>query len=423
MLTIPSPKRRRDSRQGWADLFPYYAGYPESFAKEVLASANLDRNARIFDPWNGSGSTTSAAASLNLRAIGHDINPVMAVVAKARLLPGSEWTSLRPLSRRVIQHARSISCMSGEDRLGDWFDKDTVRHLRRLERSVFEHLVDVEAVDAVQSLSSVASVFYVALFSTVRTLCAPFRASNPTWMKVAKVERELLRIDRPHIDRLFLDAVERARSSCRDGSLSVRNCDRIQVLLADSSLVRPRKGTIDFILSSPPYCTRLDYTAATRTELAVLSLLFQKDRTSLSAEMLGSVRVPQRYPRIRKEWGRTATSFLDKVRIHPSHASNTYYLKSHSDYFRKLYCSLSQCSVALRPSGRMALVVQDSLYKGERNDLQRVTEEMCAGLGLRLVQRCDFNFQRSMRDVNSRSKGYGATGSVTESGLVFIKDN
>jgi len=422
-LTLSNPKRRRATRGGWADLFPYYAGYPEEFATAVLNSARLRRNAYVYDPWNGSGSTTSAAAALGLRASGIDINPVMVVVARARLLPSSEWSSLRPLSRRIIQHARTLATDGEADELTAWFDSETTVHVRRLERSICEHLVEADEVDApLDHLSALASTFYVALFSAVRSLCWKFRTSNPTWLRAATDPSQLLTYSRSEVEHRFLDAVERARSTCRAGSLTSKAGSRVRIDVADATRTRPRKNSVDLVLTSPPYCTRIDYTAATRVELAVLSRLARVTRSDLSAKMLGSIRVPKKFPRKRASWGPTAASFLTKVETHPSHASDTYYLKSHLDYFSKLFASLSQCAAALRPGGAALLVVQDSRYKGIHNDLQAVVSEMMDGLGLPLAQRSDFSFARSMRDVNSRSLSYGIDGAVRESALLFRKE-
>jgi hypothetical protein len=416
-LAITNPKRRRTS-EGWADLFPYYAGYPDKFASELLASAELPQRAHIYDPWNGSGSTSSAVASLGMSATGYDLNPVMVVVAKARLLPTSEWTALRPLSKRIIQYARSDGRGVPNDSLHQWFDDRSASYLRSLEQSVRAHLVDRLAID---ELSIIASVFYVALFSTVRHLTRPFRSSNPTWLKVARSSDERIFVPRHEVERHFYDAIDRARESCKNGSLSAENIAGIRVQCANSMHTRPRKGSVDFILTSPPYCTRLDYTAATRAELAVLWPIARISRSDLSLEMLGSIRVPKKKIRRTESWGSEALRFLAHVRAHDSHASDTYYYRTHLDYFSKLYRSLRNCAATLRQSGKMALVVQDSYYKGERNDLQLVVSEMSQHLGLMLSQRSDFLSSRSMRDVNSRSKAYGVSGSATESVLVFIK--
>ena len=421
-LTIGNPKRGRSTLSGWADLFPYYAGYPEQFASKVLESADLRKNARVYDPWNGSGSTTSAAAALGFRASGVDLNPVMVLVARARLLPATEWSSLRPLSRRILQHARSLDEGMDADELHQWFTDSTASYIRRIERSIRDHLVDSEEPGSGASgLSALASTFYVALFSAARTLSSKFRSSNPTWLRAAKAPNELLSYPRGEVERCFLDAVERARSSCREGTVSGAASERVKVEVADSTLTRPRKGTVDFILTSPPYCTRIDYTSATRMELAVLSPLVVEGRKALSAKMLGSVRVPREYPHQRPDWGKTAIHLLAEIRDHDSHASDTYYLKSYLDYFTKLHMALRQCADALRPEGRMVLVVQDSRYKGMHVDLQSITTEMCSSLSLAPSDRRDFSFNRSMRDVNSRAKAYGSTGQVTESALVFSK--
>jgi SAM-dependent methyltransferase len=421
-LTIGNPKRRRATLSGWADVFPYYAGYPQEFAADVLRSARLRKGGRVYDPWNGSGSTTSAAAALGLRAYGLDINPVMVLVARARLLPASEWSSLRPLSRRILQHARALDVEAGNDSLGEWFTAETASYIRRLERSVRDHLVESEGSPmTVGSLSALASTFYVALFSAARALSTKFKSSNPTWLRVAKKPEDLVKCDRTDVERCFLDAIERARGACRAGQITGSASEQTQVDLGDSTSTRPRKGTIDFILSSPPYCTRIDYTSATRVELAVISPLLTIDRAALSSKMLGSVRVPRDYPDEMVEWGPTAIRLLQVIRNHESHASNTYYLKSYLDYFTKLQAALGHCAEALRPEGRMVLVVQDSRYKGAPVDLQAITIEMCGSLGLPLCNRRDFPFRRSMRDVNSRSLAYGTDGSVRETALVFNK--
>ena len=44
----------------------------------------------MLDPWNGSGTTTYAAAQLGHSSIWLDLNPVMVIVARARLLSPSE---------------------------------------------------------------------------------------------------------------------------------------------------------------------------------------------------------------------------------------------------------------------------------------------------------------------------------------------
>jgi DNA modification methylase len=62
LLHIPSPKRGKKIQTGWSGFFPYYAGFPESFAREIISNASLKAGAVIHDPWNGSGTTTYSAS-------------------------------------------------------------------------------------------------------------------------------------------------------------------------------------------------------------------------------------------------------------------------------------------------------------------------------------------------------------------------
>lgn len=60
---IPSPKRTKKARMGWDGFFPYYAGFSEQFARELISSSGLKPGSLVHDPWNGSGTTTYAAST------------------------------------------------------------------------------------------------------------------------------------------------------------------------------------------------------------------------------------------------------------------------------------------------------------------------------------------------------------------------
>jgi len=82
-LVIENPKRGSSAgvcRENW---FQYYAGFSGGFARELIRSSGLPRRSTVMDPWNGSGTSTAAAALEGHRALGFDINPAMVVVAKA----------------------------------------------------------------------------------------------------------------------------------------------------------------------------------------------------------------------------------------------------------------------------------------------------------------------------------------------------
>lgn len=66
-------------------------------------------------------------------------------------------------------------------------------------------------------------------------------------------------------------------------------------------------------------------------------------------------------------------------------------------------------------------MVQDSEYKGIRNDLASITVEMFESFGLECTGRDDFEKRISMRSLNSASKMYASGASPVESVLTFKK--
>jgi DNA modification methylase len=424
-LPISSPKRDQRSQNGWDGFFPYYAGYPETFARGILGGAGLRSGAVILDPWNGSGTTTFAAAHLGFKAIGLDLNPVMVIVSRARTLPFSEIDALEPLAKAIISGARNRGKVDASDPLFSWFEADTVLGLRSIERSICKKLVGSLTLSAssidLQKMSSIAAAFYVALFAVARELSRPFQSSNPTWLKRAKDVGSLVAAERTWIDERFVTHVV-AMANVLAAEIPQRTADQpIEIRVADSTSPNLARRSVDAVLTSPPYCTRIDYTAATRVELAIISPLVPTDTVQLGRAMIGSTRVAREQLTIDPNWGPTCRTFLKKIRKHPSKASNGYYLKTHLDYFDKMSRSLSRISAALKPNGAAILVVQDSFYKEIHNDLPQIMTEIAAQRGLRLKRREDFYFRRSMSGINPKTKNYNRRPGAVESVLCFEK--
>jgi hypothetical protein len=169
-LIVSSPKRAAHIYSGWDGFFPYYAGYPEQFARTLIESARLPGEAIILDPWNGSGTTTYAASQLGYSCHGIDLNPVMGIVARARLLPPSEADSIQPLVRDLIKGVRSDTRLEADDPLLSWFRTPCVAVIRGVERRFREHLIGDRTLTPegvkLDQMSGLAATFYVALFSS-----------------------------------------------------------------------------------------------------------------------------------------------------------------------------------------------------------------------------------------------------------------
>ncbi len=430
-LRIVTPKRNKSLQTGWEGFFPYYAGYPELFARELLQSAKLPRDAVVLDPWNGSGTTTYTATSLGLNSIGIDLNPVMIIVARARLLPTSEADHLRPLAATILSHARSSPpTLPPNDALLGWFDPETAQFIRGIEQNIRRSLVGnmTKSPDQVHldRISGTAATLYVALFAACRRLVVPFKSSNPTWLRVPKADEALIAASQAAVARDFAANVRGMTAAL----VAKRNADLLLkraphqgdclISLSDTASMALASDSVDFALTSPPYCTRIDYTAATRIELAVLAPLLKTAERALGRQMIGSTQVPIGTIEVDDAWGETCQRFLDALKAHPSKASAGYYYRTHLDYFDKMSRSMARLAIGLKTGGRAVLVVQDSYYKDIHNDLPTIIAQMSAHHGLTLRQSKAFHL-RSMSDINPGRRSYKRPSGATESVLCFIK--
>lgn len=423
MERIENPKARGGDSFS-STWYRFYPGFSEGFARSALSSAGLGDGDWVLDPWNGGGTTTSTATSAGLSVCGYDLNPVMIVVAKARCLDPAEYSSLKPLATDIGRKARKPFEVLPDDPLLTWLVPSSVAALRGIEAAIQTLLVDdteyrtlkARGTDAVSDL---AAFFYVMLFRTVRYVFRPFRTSNPTWLKRPVSYSARLR---PSGDRLRgIFRAETARMLPR--TITIREGPRAQRILkvASSEKLPLQTGSVDFVLTSPPYCTRIDYAMATSAELSLLGFGPTSGFKELRRGLIGSVTVPKAAPIVSQTWGQTCLGFLQGLYGHDSKASATYYYKNHLQYFRSLSASITEIGRVLRPGGGCVLVVQDSYYKDLHNDLPVILTEMAAAGGLALKRRNDFPLSRTMAGVNPGTKGYRASFNAIESVLTFRK--
>lgn len=422
-LAICNPKPRGPQKPS-STWYRYYPCFSEKFAQSVLTSANLTKGQWVLDPWNGSGTTTSQAASLGLNAYGFDLNPVMVLVAKAREFDFAEYPSVKPLLADVERKARKKFEIDPLDPLLTWLVPDSASHFRGIEAAFQKLLVDDKrylnlSVRGLEAISDLAAFFYLALFRALKRLLKPFFASNPTWVKRPKRPTARLRPGAPTARAAFRTEVEQMLKLPAKTEETKNLGKRFLAVASSESLPLP-DGTVDFVLGSPPYCTRIDYAVATSIELAALGQPLGPEFEEFRRQLIGNT-VPKTGGAPSKQLGPTCMEFLRKLSKHKAKASATYYYKNHVQYFQSIAQSLSELSRVLKPNGRCVLVVQDSFYKDLHNDLPSMVVEMGKHYSFRLEERSDFTLSQTMAGINPRVSEYRDSFTAIESVIVLKK--
>jgi DNA modification methylase len=402
--------------------YRYYAGFTTGFVEDMFDWLGVGEESSIVDPWNGSGTTTAAAATRGAKAIGFDISPVAVLIGRSRLLTADVAGSLSPLGGEIWQHAQAHPHDVPIDPLAIWFGPNTTREIRSLERAIHDVLVggqtDPVIYDPQLPQSALAAAFYVILFQTVRRLVRRYVPSNPAWIKYPSGSR--IGVPREYLRLAFQRSIERLTEQvaiCPRSASGPREAARI-AMCSSSSLPLP-DSSIDAIITSPPYCTRLDYVKATLPELAVLGL-GQAELRGLRDRMIGTPTITgDGVDARRKDMGEATDRLLQRIGGHSSKASSTYYLKYYTQYFSAMHASMSELLRVIKPGKSAVLVLQDSYYKDVHVDLPALMGDMSMAVGWASWTRIDFQVRSTMATIHPGTRSYQRPMTAVESAVAL----
>ncbi len=395
---ISSAKRGKNEHQGLHKWHPYYAGYSESFVLTVLKAEKIGPNDIVLDPWMGSGTTGLVCQKQNINCLGADINPIMSSFAAAKsnaILSELDINGIDILeniikkykydSRRLVKKIKSTDI--------------AIEHLKKLRISIADFFGDNPPSIEVDPLQS---FFYSVLFYTSRKSLAIRSGSNPTWVNNKEFESTSSTID------LISDFKNNYLLMFQQLKNYFENVDATslyKIYCADCKSLPIEDNTVDIIISSPPYLTRIDYAASTKFEL---QLLFSpEDYLKIRQKTMGTTTVPKNAVPINQLWGEICSEVLFQVKNHKSVASDTYYLKNKSRYFSDAYNSLMEIFRVLKTGKSAYLVLQNSYYKEIEIPLYDIYCEMATNIGYstsKVVK--EEKVRASIGQINPKSTAY-----------------
>lgn len=415
------PKNRRVP-----EFYPYYAGFSSDFADDALGWLAPLSEGIVLDPWNGAGTTTNLSVRTNIRSIGFDLNPVMVIVSKANLIVSHEASSITPLTEKILQAAKNNASISCANPLNLYFSSQTSGIIKAIARSIWDHLVSLKSPQSphedMDKVAPLAAAFYVGLFNTVRESLASFSTSNPTWIKTPKNDSEKLNISFAALSRHYIMAMTRIEKLAAHRQ-TITASPHAQCNFGDAKRLPLENESVESILTSPPYCTRLDYARATLPELLTLESINLANHIETRTALMGSsvVKKPEDST-IPENWGVTCQNLMAHIYDHPSKASKSYYFNSHYFYFKDLYDAISEIGRVTRPKAKICLVAQDSYYKEIHNDLSKIIIEMAEPHGISLFKTFPYLKKNSIKLINKASSQYNSKTSPIETAILFIKE-
>ncbi len=418
-MLIINPKRINESIEVKPFWYNYYAGFSHTFTQGIIESGNLPNDAVILDPWNGAGTTTLMASVNGYRSIGVDLNPAMKIISMAKQATKIDADLVEKKIRKINGNLK-VTIRSDEPLLV-WFDKTSVESIRKIEKCILGKKVYNSTFEKVGSMSPSQCLMYTALFNSVREFLRGFIPTNPTWIKKPKEDSAKLSVSwnefKTRYCTLLIDMI--------DGIAVIKHVwpqAFSRIMIGSSTNLPIDSSSIDLVLTSPPYCTRIDYGIATLPELSIVCVEGEKEIGSVRRNLMGTTTVPKTIKRSSEDLGLKCTAFLESVECHDSKASKTYYYKNFVQYFQSLNNSISEIVRTLKNKSKFVCVVQDSHYKDLHCDLPNLVIEMAEKKGLRLLENIQFESKQNMANINLKTKQYRNKNTAYENVLILEKE-
>lgn len=407
-VQLASAKRSAVERRGVHAWHPYYAGYSERFVESALTYLNCTPGSLIVDPWAGSGTTGFISSRSGIDSVCFDINPVMATFASAKshsILKNhgeiEAWLSALP--SRLSEGVR----LDKQEPLVRIFDASTAAHLRAVLRSIpFSERLSGSTQALKDKAASVVldprhAFCRAVTFVTLRKLSGTQKLQNPTWLRTEAVQVHVSEHDLLTALRAVGELMLKQLCEVYDGSIGG---GKLSAICADARALPLMSESVDAVITSPPYLTRIDYAVSTLPEMLTFgdSVLLE----SVRHKTMGAP-VITKAERVQKaRWGSICNNILDAIKHHPTKAAASYYWKNIIQYFMDMDDSLQEIKRALKPGSRALIVVQSSYFKEMEIPLGDIYVQAAKGIGLDATISAREKVKTHMAHVNTKSSAY-----------------
>ncbi len=346
------------------NFHPYTAKFIPQLPRQLISSLSSTGHI-VLDPFVGSGTMLVEALLLRRRPIGIDLNPLACLISKVKSTPLSEEqiarigpahekiaTSVSQLYGPLLTEGKSQS-VSTEPRIPEianvelWFQDHIVRELATV-RGVIETEQD----------ASVRNFLKVAFASTIVRVSNQDSETRYTAVKNKNIPR---RLTARLLSMKLRDMTRRIRE------FSEHCPDMVaEVMMGDARRLPIANGSVDLVVTSPPYLNAWDYYLYHRFRMLWLGF----DVSSVRQSEIGS---------------------------HLTHYNDD---KAETRYRGDMENALREMFRVLKPISACCIIIGDSVVKGERVDCRTMIEDLGTDTGFTHLVTIDREIKRSSKTVN-----------------------
>jgi hypothetical protein len=345
--------------------------FPARMAPEIVCSIigpAQRRPLRVLDPMMGSGTVVALAQARHHHAIGIDLDPLAALISRVWTTPISK-DSVRSVATRVLRVAEQVASRTPAS-------ASFPRHAERETKQFIRYWFDCRARRQLFGLSlaigrvkdrKIRDALWCA-FS--RLIIARRGASRALDLVHSRPHRYFERAPVLPFDK-FPAVIELVLANV-PSKYSRKGGPRATIRLGDARKTGIRSGSIDLVLTSPPYLNAIDYMRCSKFSLVWMGVSVAEVR-SLRAASVGS-EVGSAV-----EQDSEIHAHFKQLRLHRLPKRQRGLVATYMKDMRK---SLSEVSRVLVPGGRAVYVIGENTVRGVYIRNAKIVELLAAQVGL-----------------------------------------
>ena len=242
--------------------FTYPAGYSHRLVESKIGQYGLDGRHWIADPFVGTGTTSVAAKTVGVNSVGIEAHPFVFWIAQAKLHFEHDVEALAQDAELIQEKARAMYA-DGVHCEGVWpalvykcFDEENLRRLYALRTAIQSAMAD----DATPERRDFFKVALTATLRDVTSAGAGWPYIAPSKFAERTVQRDAFAEFEKRCQLMVNDVVANRVWGASDTEHRLVNGD------ARNLAEYAEPGSVDLILTSPPYLNNYDYADRTRLE-------------------------------------------------------------------------------------------------------------------------------------------------------------
>lgn len=342
--------------------YAYTQGYSAGLVEALLSDFAPAKKGRVLDPFTGGGTTNLVCAQMGYSSVGVDVSPLMCWVARTKLHHYHQVELQDAIDRfdygKAVRLGKTVP--SGELFQNYFGNAYTPRILAQL-RATFQYLKGLEVTEKVRDFLTLGAVSLLEEVSQIRKHGSHYRFLN----KTESIGLRKLNIPTISDDADFGELLRKRHLMMLDDvsvGPSVELSAKTEIIEGDARNLSLPTGSVDAIITSPPYLNRNNYIAQQKAELSMLGLV--QDYAHYRALVRSTFRshVESRLDRHADSEFEEVRRILHAIKLEPGNNAKIPHMIA--GYFADLAQTMQELHRVSRKGARGAFVVGNTRWGG-----------------------------------------------------------